>query len=196
MAGLFTYVGSGQHEYFAKTIEKPSHAKITPPDAFHYDFSDIPESVISDSQTLCQHCSVLQLENVRLAHTASSNRREPPELKADVPSFEEDLEYHRKDTVPLLPKLAESANAGCGFCCLLRNAIIQHFQRYQLGRLADDTIELVGICRFWNPGLTAFTVYSPVFVRPGHRFNYLTFRVSANLNGTLYVGSLSFETFL
>lgn len=187
MAGLFTFVGSGQHEYFAKTIEKPSHAKIASRDTFHYNFSDIPESVLSDSQTLCQHCSVLQLDNLRLAHTTSSNHRKPPELKADVPSFEEDLEYHRKDTVPLLPNLAESANAGCGFCCLLRNAMIQHFQRYHLGRLPDDIIELVRIRHYWNPGLTAFTVYSPAFVRPWHRFNYLTFRVSANLNGMIYV---------
>lgn len=196
MAGLFTFVGSGQHEYFAKTIEKPSHAKTTPRDTFHYDFLDIPESVLSDSQTLCQHCSVLQLENLRLTHTAGSYPKKSTELKADVPGFEEDLEYHRKDTVPLLPTLAESAKAGCVFCCLLRNAIIQHFQRYHLGRLPDDTIELVRIRHFWNPGLTAFTVYSAAFARPGHRYNYLTFRVSANLNGMIYVGSLSVETIL
>lgn len=196
MAGLFTFVGSGQHEYFARTIEKPSPAKKTPRDTFQYDFSDIPESVLSDSQTLCQHCSVLQLENVRLTHTAGSYPKYSPELKADVPNFEEDLEYHRKDIVPLLPILAESANAGCGFCCLLRNAIIQHFQRYHSGRLLDNTIELVRIRHFWNPGLTAFTVYSAAFVRPGHKYNYLTFRVSANLNGMIYVDSLSSETTL
>ncbi|KAK1248520.1 hypothetical protein MKX08_006740 [Trichoderma sp. CBMAI-0020] len=181
MAGIFTFVGSGQHEYFAKTVEK-SHAKTTPRDTFHYDFSETPESVLNDSQTLCQHCSVLQLENVLLKHTASSYPKKGLELKADVPGFEDDLEYHRKDTVPLLPTLAESANAGCGFCCLLRNAMIRHFQEYQLGRLPDDTIELVRIRHFWNSGLAAFTVYSAAFARPGHGYDYLTFRVSANLN--------------
>ncbi|KAL7924912.1 heterokaryon incompatibility domain-containing protein [Trichoderma austrokoningii] len=182
MAGLFTFAGSGQHEYFAKTIEKLSHARITPRDTFHYDFSNTPKSVLSDSQTLCRPCSVLQLENVPVEYTASSEWGKPPGLKANVPGFEEDVKYHRKDTVPLLPTLAESADAGCGFCYLLRNATIQHFQRYQLGRLPDDTIELLRIRHFWNPGLTAFAVYSPDFVRPGHRADYLTFRVSANLN--------------
>ncbi|UKZ87052.1 uncharacterized protein TrAFT101_002865 [Trichoderma asperellum] len=189
MAGIYTFVGSGQHEYFAKTITKPSHVKTTPRETFHYNFSDIPESVLSDSQTLCQHCSVLQLESVRLTQTASPNRNyppgfeaDPPELKADVPGFEADLEYHRKDTVPSLPRLAESADAGCGFCCLLRNAVIQHFKRYHLERLPDDTIEMVRIRHYWNFGLTAFTVYSPAFDRPWHRYDYLTFRVSANLN--------------
>lgn len=196
MAGLFTFDGRGQLEYFAKTIETPSHTKRAPKDTFHYNFSDIPESVLSDSQKLCQHCSVLQLENVRLAHTTGWDRRKPPELKADVPGFEEDLEYHRKDTVPSLPRLAESADAGCGFCCLLRNAMIQHFQRYRLERLPNDTIEMERIRHYWNAGLTAFTVHSPAFVRPRHRFGYLTFRVSANLNGMINGSSLSFETIL
>jgi hypothetical protein len=194
MAGFFTFAGSGQHEYFAKTIETPSHAKKRPKDVFYYDFSNIAESVLSDTQTLCQHCSVLQLENVRLTYTNWFDRRKPLELKADVPGFEEDLPYHRKDTVPLLPTVAESANAGCAFCCLLRNAMIRHFQRYPLGRLPDDAIELLRIRHFWNHGLTAFTVYSAAFVRPGHKYNYLTFRVSADLNGMIYVGCLFLET--
>jgi hypothetical protein len=37
-------------------------------------------------------------------------------------------------------------------------------------------------------------VYSAAFVRPGHKYNYLTFRVSADLNGMIYVGCLFLET--
>ncbi|KAM0265672.1 hypothetical protein ACHAQJ_000106 [Trichoderma viride] len=181
MAGLFTFLGPGQHEYFARTVESSSHAKKSAKEDF-YDFVPVPESALSDSQTLCQHCRVLQLTDVRLAHTDSSNGRKPLELKADVPSFEEDLEYRRRDVVPSLSNLAESADTGCSFCGLLRNAILWHFQQYPLDRLPDDPIEIVQMRHYWNPGLTAFTVHSPAFVRPKHRFDYLTFRVSANLN--------------
>ncbi|KAK1251748.1 hypothetical protein MKX07_007227 [Trichoderma sp. CBMAI-0711] len=43
-----------------------------------------------------------------------------------------------------------------------------------------NVIEIVRIRHYWNSGLSAFTVHSPAFVRPGHRFGYLTFRVSVN----------------
>ncbi|TFB07276.1 hypothetical protein CCMA1212_000469 [Trichoderma ghanense] len=182
MTGLFIFRRGKVHEDFAGT---PRSAPNPPQDAFSYDLSSVKESTLNDSQTtLCQHCSVLQLKDVKVVQQDTSRGKKPPELKADVPGFEADLVYHRRDVVPHFPRMAESADAGCGFCVLLRNAIIGHFRKYPLGRLPDDGIEIVRIRHYWNSGLSAFTVHSPAFVRPGHRFGYLTFRVSANRTGT------------
>lgn len=192
MTGIFTWRGSGVHEDFAKTpraAKEPPCTKEPPEEEFFYNFFPVTESHLSDSQALCQHCSVLQLKDVPLTKTDTSYGKEPLELRADVPSYDGSLKYRRKDTVPLLPSLAESADSGCGFCALLRNAMIWHFQKYPLGRLPDDTIEIVRIRHYWNPGLSAFTVHSPAFVRPRHRFDYLTFRVSANPTGMKYHNS-------
>ncbi|RFU76734.1 hypothetical protein TARUN_5537 [Trichoderma arundinaceum] len=188
MAGIFTWRGTEVHEDFARTptIAKPSHTKRPLRDKSFYSFLSVTESSLGDSQILCRHCSVLQLKDVLLTRSGTPNGKKPLELKADVPGFEDNLEYSRKDAVPLLPGLAESAETGCGFCALLRNAMIQHFQRYPLERLPDNAIEITKIRHYWNHGLTAFTVHSPAFVRPGHRFGYLTFRVSANLNGMVH----------
>lgn len=196
MAGLFTFRGTGVHEDFAKTraVKKPSHTRDSPKDKFVYNFDAVAESKLSASQTtLCEHCSVLQLTNVRLAYTGNPNGRKPLELKADVPGFEEDLAYNRKDVVPLLPGLAESADAGCGFCALLRNAILWHFRQYSVERLPDDTMEITRIRHYWNPGLTAFTVHSTAFVCRGHRFGYLTFKVNANRTGTIHQARFIFQ---
>ncbi|KAL7820636.1 heterokaryon incompatibility domain-containing protein [Trichoderma gracile] len=176
--GLFIFRRGKWHEDFAKT---PRSAKKPPQDAFSYDFFSVKESSLQDPRTtLCQHCSVLHLKDVKIVQEDTSRGRKPPELKADVPGFEADLVYHRRDVVPHLPQMAESADSGCGFCVLLRNAIIQHFRQYPLGRLPDDAIEIVRIRHYWNSGLSAFTVHSPAFVRPGYRFGYLTFRVSVD----------------
>ncbi|KAL7951609.1 heterokaryon incompatibility domain-containing protein [Trichoderma barbatum] len=180
--GVFTWRGTEAHEDFAKTREyaKPPHAtKSVQEREFFYDFSTVTESQLSDSQTLCQHCSVLQLKDISLAMTDTSYGKKPKQLKADIPGFEGTLEYHRKDVVPLLPSLAESADSGCGFCGLLRNAIIWHFRNHPLGCLPDDTIEFTRIRHQWNSGLSAFTVHSLAFSRPRHRWGYLTFRTSA-----------------
>ncbi|KAL7910809.1 heterokaryon incompatibility domain-containing protein [Trichoderma velutinum] len=183
MSGIYTFLGSGVHEHFAKTrpSAKPSHKKKSPgEDEFFYDFSTVTESHLSESQVLCQHCSVLQLKDLRLAMTKVSwDDKKPLELRADVPSYEDDLEYRRKDVVPLLPSLAESADSGCGFCALLRNAMIWHFRKYPLGPLPDDTVEITKIRHHWSFGLVAITVYSTAFVRPKHKSGYLTFRTSA-----------------
>ncbi|KAL7938725.1 heterokaryon incompatibility domain-containing protein [Trichoderma chlorosporum] len=182
MSGLFTWHSGGQHEFFAKTrqLAKPPRTKKSPEDQFLYDFSSATESRLSDSQVLCQHCSVLQLKDIRLAKTKVSWRRDDPlELRADVPDVEGDLEYRRKDVVPLLPGLGESADSGCGFCALLRNAMLWHFRKYSLRRVPEDTIEITRIRHYWNSGLVAFTVHSTAFVRPKHKYGYLTFRVSA-----------------
>ncbi|UKZ49953.1 hypothetical protein TrVGV298_004208 [Trichoderma virens] len=181
MSGIFTWRGVGEHEEFARTRQfaKPHTKKSPEEEEFFYDFSPVTESLLSDSQVLCQHCSVLQLKDVRLAMTKGSWGGKPMKLKADVPNFEEDLEYHRKDAVPLLPNMGESADSGCGFCALLRNAMIWHFRKYKLERLPGDIIEITRIRHYWNSGLSAFTVFSTAFVRPKHRFGYLTFRTSA-----------------
>jgi hypothetical protein len=179
--GLFIFRRGKLHEDFAET---PRSVKKPPQDDFSYDFLSVKESSLSNSRTtLCQHCSVLQLRDVKIVQEDTSRGRKPPELKADVPGFEADLVYRRRDVVPHLPLMANSADSGCGFCVLLRNAIIQHFRQYLLGRLPDDVIEIVRIRQYWNSGLAAFTVHSPAFVRPGHRFGYLTFRVSVNSTG-------------
>ncbi|PTB55839.1 hypothetical protein M431DRAFT_530339 [Trichoderma harzianum CBS 226.95] len=182
MAGVPYFIGVGVHEQFQRTREstKPSGEKKSPDEEeFSYDFSAVTESHLSDVQVLCQHCSVLQLKGLRLKKTkVSYDDKKPLELRADVPNFEEDLEYRRKDVVPLLPSLAESADSGCGFCALLRNAMIWHFRKYPLTRLPDDTVEITKIRHYWNSGLTAFTVHSTAFVRPKHRWDYLTFRAS------------------
>ncbi|KAK4072777.1 uncharacterized protein Triagg1_5822 [Trichoderma aggressivum f. europaeum] len=180
MAGYATFLGVGEHEQFQKPRDsaKPSDEKKSPDeDDFFYDFSTVIESTLGDAQVLCQHCSVLHFKDLHLAMT-KVDWGKPLELKADVPGFEEDLEYRRKDVVPLLPSLAESANSGCGFCALLRNAMIWHFRKYPLARLPDDTVEITRIRHYWNDGLTAFTVHSTAFVTPKHRWGYSTFRVS------------------
>ncbi|PNP60396.1 hypothetical protein THARTR1_00420 [Trichoderma harzianum] len=173
----------GVHEQFQKTPEstKPSVQKKPPDeDEFFYDFSTVTESTLSDVQALCQHCSVLQIKDVRLAMTdVSWDSTKPLELRAYDPNMSEKLEYRRKDVVPLLPSLAESADSGCGFCALLRNAMISHFRKYPLARLADDTVEMTGMRQYWNDGLTAFTVHSTAFARPKHKWDYLTFKASA-----------------
>ncbi|KAL5094838.1 hypothetical protein Trisim1_005569 [Trichoderma cf. simile WF8] len=182
MAGVPYWIGVGVHEQFQRTREsiKSSGEKKSPDEEeFSYDFSAVTESHLSDVQTLCQHCSVLQLKDLRLKkEKVSWDDKKPWELRADVPNFEEDLEYRRTDVVPLLPSLAESADSGCGFCALLRNAMIWHFRKYPLARLPDDTVDITKIRHYWNSGLTAFTVHSTAFVRPKHRWDYLTFRAS------------------
>ncbi|KKP01075.1 hypothetical protein THAR02_06812 [Trichoderma harzianum] len=182
MAGVPYFIGVGVHEQFQRTREssKPSGEKKSPgEEEFFYDFSAVTESHLSDVQVLCQHCSVLQLKDLRLKkEKVSYDDKKPWELRADVPNFEEDLDYPRKDVVPLLPSLAESADSGCGFCALLRNAMIWHFRKYPLARLPDDAVEITKIRHYWNFGLTAFTVHSTAFVRPKHRWGYLTFRAS------------------
>lgn len=187
MAGVPYFIGVGVHEQFQKTREstKSSGEKKSPgEEEFFYDFSTVTESHLSDVQVLCQHCSVLQLKDLRLKkEKVSWDDKKPWELRADVPNFEEDLEYRRKDVVPLLPSLAESADSGCQFCFLLRNAMIWHFRKYPLARLPDDTVDITKIRHYWNSGLTAFTVHSTAFVRPKHRWDYLTFRASIRSGG-------------
>lgn len=136
---------------------------------------------------------MLQLADVRLTRTSGPGGNEPSELEADVPGYEGTLAYSRQDVVPLLPGLAASANAGCGFCTLLRNAVIWHFQQYPLERLPDDTIQIVKICHHWNFGLSAFTIYSPSFWSRRHKFDYLTFRVTANPTGKTWNKFLQFN---
>lgn len=176
------------HEDFARTpaVTEPIRSKIPPEGTFFYNFFPVTKSDPSDYQSLCEHCSVLQLSDVRLIRTGSPGGNEPSELEADVPGYEGTLAYSRQDVVPLLPGLGVSANSGCGFCALLRNAMIWHFQQYPLERLPDDTIQIVKICHHWNHGLSAFTIHSPSFWSRKHRFDYLTFRVTASPTGMTY----------
>jgi hypothetical protein len=176
------------HEDFGKTlaVTEPISSEIPPEETFFYDFTSVTKSDPSNYQALCEHCSVLQLADVRLVRTESSDGNEPSELEADVPGHKGTLAYSRQDVVPLLPGFGASADSGCGFCALLRNAMIWHFQQYPLERLPDDTIQIVKICHQWNFGLSAFTIHSPSFWSRKHRFDYITFRVSANPTGMTY----------
>lgn len=176
------------HEDFARTpaVIEPIRSKRPPEGTFFYNFFSVTKSDPSDYRALCEHCSVLQLADVRLIRTESPNGNEPSELEADVPGYEGTLAYSRQDVVPLLPRLGASANSGCGFCALLRNAMIWHFQQYPLERLLDDTIQIVKICHHWNYGLSAITIYSPSFRSRKHKFDYLTFRVTASPTGMTY----------
>ncbi|KAL6887105.1 heterokaryon incompatibility domain-containing protein [Trichoderma evansii] len=183
MANLLTFRDFDVlHEDFAKTpaVTESICINKSPEETFFYNFCPVTKSNPSEYQALCQHCSVLQLADVRLTRTNSPGGNELSELEADVPGYEGTLAYSRQDVVPLLPGLAASANSGCGFCALLRNTMIWHFQRYPLERLPDDTIQILKICHHWNYGLSAFTIYSPSFRSRRHKFDYLTFRVTAN----------------
>lgn len=173
------------HEDFARTpaVTEPIRSKIPTEETFFYNFSSVTKSDPSDYRALCEYCSVLQLADVRLIRTRSPNRDEPSELEADVPGYKGTLAYSRQDVVPLLPGLGASANSGCGFCALLRNAMIWHFQQFPLQRLPDDTIQIVKICHHWNHGLSAFTIHSPSLWSRTHKFDYLTFRVTASPTG-------------
>ncbi|KAL7893951.1 heterokaryon incompatibility domain-containing protein [Trichoderma sp. SZMC 28014] len=170
------------HEDFAKTpaVTETIRSNTVLERTIFYNFSSVTKSDPSIYRALCEHCSVLQLADVRLIRTGSPDGNEPSELEADVPGYEGTLAYSRQDVVPLLPGLGASADSGCGFCALLRNAIIWHFQQYPLERLPDDTIQIVKICHHWNYGLSAFTIYSPSFWSRKHKFDYLTFRVTAS----------------
>ncbi|KAL7962255.1 heterokaryon incompatibility domain-containing protein [Trichoderma compactum] len=161
MAGCVTFLGVG-----------PSGQKKSPDEEeFFYGFSAVAESNLSDAQVHCQHCSVVQLKDLRLKRTKVSwDDKKPLELRADVPNYEEDLEYRRKDVFPLLPSLAESVDSGCGFCALLRNAMIWHFRKYPLARLPDDAVEITKIRHYWNSDLNTIL---------GH----LTFRASIRPGG-------------
>lgn len=164
-------------EYFSSPV---SRQKKLEPEPSPYDFTRVIESDLTDASALCEPCRVLELGDLKLVRTR--NRQGDWELEREDVNLDE-LDYIREDKVPALPDLAASAGAGCGFCGLLRNAMIKHFQQHPLHQLDDNTIRISHISHRWNRGLVAFTVHSPSFVSLRHGFDYLTFRISANWNG-------------
>ncbi|KAL0258783.1 hypothetical protein SLS55_006287 [Diplodia seriata] len=80
-------------------------------------------SLDSPVNGLCKRCEVLALDDGKQGGQVKSENGE------DFVSFGDkrwlDLDYKLEDRLPALPALSASANAGCGFCRLLKTAILR-----------------------------------------------------------------------
>ncbi|OJD31795.1 heterokaryon incompatibility [Diplodia corticola] len=92
-----------------------------------YDIDDsapsFPASAASRQDGLCKRCEVLALDDGKQGGQIKTENGE------DFVSFGDkrwlDLDYKLEDRLPALPALSDSAKAGCGFCRLLKTAILR-----------------------------------------------------------------------
>ena len=78
-------------------------------------------------ERLCERCSVICFDDGKFGGFEATSKTGHPILKFDVDDDEErfKLDYDFKDILPHLPGLRYTAEAGCGFCGLLRDAILE-----------------------------------------------------------------------
>ena len=77
---------------------------------------------------LCERCSVIRFDEVNLGGYEGVSESGQPRLKFDIKEMKKvfALDYSHKDILPELPGLQSSAEAGCGFCKVLRDAILEY----------------------------------------------------------------------
>lgn len=79
------------------------------------------------SERLCERCLVICFDDGKFRGFEATSKTGQPILKFGVDDGEErfELDYYFKDILPHLPGLRYTAEAGCGFCGLLRDAILE-----------------------------------------------------------------------
>ncbi|KAF2091808.1 hypothetical protein K490DRAFT_61238 [Saccharata proteae CBS 121410] len=112
---------------------------------------------------LCERCKAIEMDDLAMGGVASADESGAPMLSFGDKEWLP-LAYRLEDTLPDLPVLKSSADAGCGFCAFLRLAIRAE------GPLGKTAVGRVGVDRLmydWTTGGPGLS-FLRIRVRPAH----------------------------
>jgi hypothetical protein len=98
----------------------------------------LPQGPEDSGTYLCEECSVIHFDERKLGGYEGLSESGQPILQFDAKDVNKQLalNYSHEDVLPDLPGLQNSAEAGCGFCKVLRDAVME------LELPLPDTIEI------------------------------------------------------
>jgi hypothetical protein len=87
----------------------------------------LPQGPEDSEVYLCEKCSVIRFDDVTLGGYEGISESGQPMLKFDTKKVKKvlALDYSHEDVLPELPGLKKSAEVGCGFCKVLRDAVLE-----------------------------------------------------------------------
>jgi hypothetical protein len=87
----------------------------------------LPQGPKDSGVYLCEKCSVIRFDEENLGGYEGISDSGQPMLTFDIKHKKKilALDYYHEDVFPELPGLQISAEAGCGFCKMLRDAILE-----------------------------------------------------------------------